>query len=67
VFIDPARRLGGRRLRAGDSEPPLPWCLDLTRQVSRVGVTAAPGLSHGGVPPGWELEFIALGLTGPQH
>ena len=26
VFIDPARRAGGRRLRAGDSEPPLAWC-----------------------------------------
>jgi SAM-dependent methyltransferase len=61
VFIDPARRAGGRRLRAGDSEPPLRWCLDLARQVSRVGVKAAPGLPHGVVPGGWELEFIALG------
>jgi hypothetical protein len=61
VFIDPARRRGGRRLRAGDSEPPLEWCLGLTRQVSRVGIKAAPGLSHDAVPPGWELEFIALG------
>jgi SAM-dependent methyltransferase len=61
VFIDPARRSGGRRLRTGDSEPPLPWCLDLARDGGRVGVKAAPGLSHDVVPEGWELEFIALG------
>ena len=61
VFIDPARRAGGRRLRAGDSEPPLGWCLALAGQVPRVGIKAAPGLPHDAVPPGWELEFIAVG------
>jgi len=61
VFIDPARRAGGRRLRAGDSEPPLDWCLALAGQVPRVGIKAAPGLPHEAVPPGWELEFIAIG------
>lgn len=29
VFVDPARRSGGRRLRTGHSEPPLAWCLRL--------------------------------------
>ena len=33
VFIDPARRAGGRRLRTGDSEPPLDWCLALAGQL----------------------------------
>jgi len=61
VFVDPARRAGGRRLRAGDSEPPLAWCLALAGQVPRVGIKAAPGLPHDAVPPGWELEFIAVG------
>jgi hypothetical protein len=61
VFIDPARRAGGRRLRAGDSEPPLDWCLGLAGSIARVGIKAAPGLPHGAVPPGWELEFIAVG------
>ena len=61
VFIDPARRAGGRRLRTGDSEPPLDWCLALAGQVPRVGIKAAPGLPHEAVPPGWELEFIAIG------
>ena len=61
VFIDPSRRAGGRRLRAGDSEPPLEWCLGLARSVARVGIKAAPGLPRDAVPPGWELEFIAVG------
>jgi hypothetical protein len=61
VFIDPARRAGGRRLRTGDSEPPLEWCLGLARAVPRVGIKAAPGLARETVPAGWELEFIAVG------
>ena len=68
LFIDPARRRHGRRLPAGDSDPPLAWCLGLAGQAGpgaspgrRVGVKAAPGLSHDVVPPGWEAEFIAIG------
>ena len=61
VFVDPARRAGRRRLRAGDSEPPLGWCLGLADRVGRVGIKAAPGLPHEAVPPGWELEFVAVG------
>lgn len=61
VFIDPARRAGGRRLRAGDSDPPLAWCLALAGEIPRVGIKTAPGLPHDAVPPGWELEFIAVG------
>jgi THUMP domain-like/RNA cap guanine-N2 methyltransferase len=61
VFADPARRAGSRRLRAGDSEPPLGWCLSLATRVPRVGIKAAPGLPHEAVPDGWEVEFIAVG------
>jgi SAM-dependent methyltransferase len=61
AFIDPARRAGQRRLRAGDSEPPLDWCIALTETVERTGIKAAPGLPRGAVPPAWELEFIAVG------
>jgi SAM-dependent methyltransferase len=61
VFIDPARRHQGRRLRPGDSEPPLPWCLELTGQVPAVAIKAAPGLPLDAVPEGWETEFIATG------
>ncbi len=61
VFVDPARRTDRRRLRAGDSEPPLDWCLRLADRVGRVGVKAAPGLPHELIPAGWELEFVAVG------
>jgi len=61
AFIDPVRRAGQRRLRAGDSEPPLDWCIALADTIERTGIKAAPGLSRDAVPPGWELEFIAVG------
>ncbi len=61
VFVDPARRSGGRRLRTGQSEPPLNWCLGLVESVPAVGIKLAPGLARDAVPPGWELEFLADG------
>ena len=61
VFIDPARRAGGRRLSAGRSQPPLAWCLGLTGRVPAVGIKAAPGLPRELVPAGWEAEFVAVG------
>jgi THUMP domain-like/RNA cap guanine-N2 methyltransferase len=61
VFIDPARRAGGRRLAAGRSEPPLGWCLDLAGRIPAVGIKAAPGLPRELVPAGWEAEFVAVG------
>jgi SAM-dependent methyltransferase len=59
VFVDPARRAGGRRLPAGESRPPLAWCLGLADRTAGVGVKAAPGLPLGLVPAGWELELVA--------
>jgi hypothetical protein len=59
VFVDPARRAGGRRLPAGASRPPLAWCLGLATRVAAVGVKAAPGLPLGLVPDGWEVELLA--------
>ncbi len=61
VFIDPARRSGERRLRAGDSRPPLDWCFGLADQVGAVCIKAAPGLPHELVPADWEVEFVATG------
>jgi hypothetical protein len=61
VFVDPARRAGGRRLPAGTSEPPLGWCLALAEHVAEVGIKAAPGLPLDFVPAGWEVELIADG------
>jgi hypothetical protein len=59
VFVDPARRAAGRRLRPGASEPPLAWCAALAGRVDAVGVKTAPGLPLGLVPVGWEIELIA--------
>lgn len=61
VFIDPARRTDGGRLSAGQSEPPLEWCIGLARGDRTVGIKFAPGLDHGRVPDGWEFEAIAIG------
>jgi len=61
VFVDPARRAAGHRLRAGDSEPRLDWCLALPASVPAVCIKAAPGLPHDLVPPDWEIEFVATG------
>jgi len=59
VFVDPARRAAGRRLPAGESRPPLDWCLGLAGRVAGVGIKAAPGLPLDLVPPGWEVELLA--------
>ncbi|MGF7236418.1 MAG: class I SAM-dependent methyltransferase [Frankia sp.] len=59
VFVDPARRGGGRRLPTGASEPPLGWCFGLAGAVPAVAVKAAPGLARTAVPPGWETAFVA--------
>ena len=61
VFIDPARRSERGRLTSGESEPPLAWCLALAASGRAVGIKFAPGIEHGRVPAGWELELIALG------
>jgi hypothetical protein len=61
VFVDPARRSSQQRMPAGESEPPLRWCLDLAGQVAAVGIKAAPGIARDTVPEGWELEFVAVG------
>jgi hypothetical protein len=66
VFVDPARRsprgaAQRRRLRPGDSEPPLDWCFALTGQVPNVVIKAAPGLPREVTPDGWETEFVAAG------
>ncbi len=59
VFIDPARRMGGHRMRTGDSEPPLSWSTSLAERVAAVGIKTAPGSVRAAVPEGWEVEFIA--------
>lgn len=61
VFLDPARRRGGRRVGEDRASPPLDWALGLVDRVEKVGVTTAPGIDHELVPEGWELEMAAIG------
>lgn len=61
LLLDPARRSGSRRTSARDTQPPLPWATSLAQYVPAVVVKAAPGLPHDAAPPGWTLEFVALG------
>jgi hypothetical protein len=58
VFIDPARRVAGRRLGATESDPPLDWCLALGVHLP-VGIKAGPALPRTLVPSGWEVEFVS--------
>jgi hypothetical protein len=59
AFVDPARRSGERRYRAGTSDPSLPWCFALADRGVALGIKAAPGLPTDLVPDGWELEFVS--------
>ncbi|MBA2471441.1 MAG: class I SAM-dependent methyltransferase [Pseudonocardiales bacterium] len=59
VFVDPARRARGHRMRPGASEPPLSWSTSLVDRIEAVGIKAAPGIARDTVPAGWEVEFIA--------
>jgi hypothetical protein len=59
VFVDPARRIDGRRLRAGESEPPLEWCVGIAGRVEAVGIKAGPTLPDDRVPRGWEIELVS--------
>ena len=61
IYIDPARRVGQRRLPSGQYSPPLGWCVRLAEAVPQVGIKAAPGLRRDLIPPGWETEFVSLG------
>ena len=61
VFVDPARRDGQRRMAAGQSSPPLGFCLGLASGGAAVGVKVAPGIPAELVPVGWEAEFISSG------
>jgi hypothetical protein len=59
VFIDPARRIDGRRLKPGESEPPLAWATALATRVAAVGIKAGPTLPDELAPGGWELELVS--------
>jgi hypothetical protein len=60
VFVDPARRMDGRRLGAGESRPSLEWCFSLGEAVP-IAIKAWPALPRDRVPAHWGIEFVSEG------
>ncbi|GAA2669788.1 class I SAM-dependent methyltransferase [Streptomyces aculeolatus] len=66
VFVDPARRVGGRggsgRGRVFDPEaysPPLSWAVEVAGRVSHAALKVAPGIPHEAVPDAAEAEWVS--------
>ena len=61
VFVDPARRAGGRRVFDPRAyAPPLPLVLSWRDRVRSLGVKVAPGVDHDAVPDDVEVELVSL-------
>ena len=61
VFVDPARRAGGRRTfdpKAG--RPPLDLVLSWLPALRSLGVKTAPGLDYDALPADLEVELVSL-------
>ncbi len=61
AFLDPARRIAGRRVfNVADYQPPWSFIAALVGRVGTVGVKVAPGIPHTLVPPDAEAEWVSL-------
>ncbi len=61
VFVDPARRAGGRRVFDPRSyTPPLDLVLGWLPRLRSLGVKVAPGIDYAHLPPGLEVEVVSL-------
>lgn len=61
VFVDPARRAGGRRVFDPRAyAPPLDVVLGWRTAVRRLGVKVAPGVDHEALPADVEVELVSL-------
>lgn len=61
VFVDPARRAGGRRVFDPRSyAPPLDTVLSWRDRVRSLGVKVAPGVDHDALPADLEVELVSL-------
>ncbi|MCD6291434.1 MAG: SAM-dependent methyltransferase [Anaerolineae bacterium] len=64
AFVDPSRRVGGRRVFSiYEMEPSLPDILTLRDRMPHMGVKVHPGVDDLGLPSGCEVEFISEGGT----
>ena len=62
IFLDPARRLEGRRVRsAEDYSPPLSFVQELRRVTPAVAVKVSPAIDEAEIPGDCEVEFISAG------
>lgn len=62
VFLDPARRHEGRRVRsAEDYSPPLSFVQQLRRATPAVAVKVSPAIDEAEIPSDCEVEFISAG------
>jgi hypothetical protein len=61
VFVDPARRAGGRRVFDPRAyAPPLPLVLSWRDRVRSLGAKVAPGVDHDALPDDVEVELVSL-------
>jgi hypothetical protein len=61
VFVDPARRAGGKRVFDPRAyAPALPLVLSWRERVRALGVKVAPGVDHDALPDDVEVELVSL-------
>ena len=61
VFVDPARRAGGKRVFDPRAyAPALPLVLSWRERVRSLGVKVAPGVDHDALPDDVEVELVSL-------
>lgn len=62
AFLDPARRVAGRRVFDVDQyQPPWSFIASLAERVGDVGVKVGPGIPHDLVPAEAEAEWVSVG------
>ena len=60
-FVDPARRLDGRRLMNPEQwSPPWWWVLELAARVPATGAKVAPGIAHDILPADCQAEWTSV-------
>jgi SAM-dependent methyltransferase len=62
LFIDPARRMSGRRtFDVSAYSPPWSFVTEALRSVPAAAAKVAPGIPHDLIPDGFEAEWVSIG------